>query len=164
MASRVRVRRSPVRRAAAPAAPQIPQYQRSRAAIVLAMFALVFGFLWIVNGSFTAAMVEQLGGDPAWGWALHLIMSAVEVAPAMIAPFLKGVPRWAVITFWLLSLPFGMFDVYSSAAGMASWMEWTRLSGLPAAAQNTLLGEALAFLPEPMLFWLITLLHRVIRA
>jgi len=81
-----------------------------------------------------------------------------------LAPYFRGAPRKLIIVFWLLSLPFGIFDVFSSAAGMASWMQWTQLAGLPAAVQNTVLGEALAFLPEPMLVWLLVLLHRVLRS
>jgi len=164
MAARTRPRKSIAQKIPAAAAAAIPQYQRSRAAIVLTMFALVFGCLWIINGLFTAAMIEQLGGVWTWGLALHLVMSAVEIAPAIIAPFVKGIPRWIVITFWLISLPFGVFDVYSSAVGMSSWMHWTTLAGFPAAAQNTILAEALAFLPEPMLYWLLMLIHRIRQA
>lgn len=163
MARVIRVRRTPVRRAARPAPAPIPPYQRTRAGVGVGLFALVFGIAWIINGAFTADQVARMGGDYAWGWALHLIMSAVEIAPALVAPFVKGVPRWAIVVFWCISLPFGAFDVYSSAVGMQAWMEWTQLAGLPAAAQNTLLGEALAFLPEPMLYWLLTLLLRILR-
>lgn len=163
MAASQRQRLSPTSRRKRTTAPQVPQYTRTRAAIGLFIFLLVFGFGWILNGTFTATKVEQLGGDIMWGWTLHLVQSAIELAPIFVAPFIKGVPRTLLVVLWLISLPFGVFDVFSSADGMASWLRWTGATGTVAHIQNTVLGEVLAFLPEPMIVWLIKLLHRTLR-
>lgn len=156
-----RARRSIVRRRAP--APSVTAYQRSRAATVLFVFVLVFGGAWVLNGTFTAEQVEHLGGSTSSGWAIHLTMSVIEVAPVILAPFFRDVPRWLVVVLWLLSLPFGIFDVYSSAVAIASLLGGMGIAGLLQSALSTILGEVLAFLPEPMLLWLVVLIHRTLR-
>jgi len=164
MSTRVRRRRlSPARRAAPVG---LGNYRRMRAAIGLAILLLVFCFIWMINGSFTAAMVMGLGGTLSWGWAAHFINSALEVLPMFLAPYLRDlvVPRGIVVFVWLLSLPFGAFDVFSSAVQVAPWFAWTGASGILQHTQNTLLAELIAFLPEPMIIWLFLALFTVVRS
>jgi hypothetical protein len=55
-------------------------------------------------------------------------------------------------------LPFGVLDVLSSALGVQPWMLWTGAVGFVQHTQNVALGEVIAFLPEPMLIWLLVAL------
>jgi len=162
MSARVRRRPSPVRRPVRAGG----SYRQMRAAVGLAILLLVFGFVWIINGSFTAGMVLGLGGTLTWGWALHFTNSALEVLPVFLAPFLRSltVPRGIVVVIWVLSLPFGVFDVLSSAIGVRSWFLWTGAQGVIQHTQNTLLAEGIAFLPEPMIIWLFLALYTVLRS
>jgi hypothetical protein len=125
---------------------------------------LVFGFLWLFNGELTARFVMGLTEKPAtWGWATHLIITVVEIAPAILAPYLKEMPRRLVVVLWLLSLPFGVFDVLSSAVGVAPYFAWTGLTGIQAHGQNVLLAELIGFLPEQMIMWLLVTLRNVLK-
>lgn len=164
MASRVRRARPSPTRSRVRATPAAGSYQRSRAAVVLGIFILVFGFFWIVNGDFTATMVMALFRTTVeWGWAAHLLMSAIEVGPVFLRPFFQKVPRSVLVVMWLLSLPFGVFDVFSSAVGIGPWFIWTGAAGVGADLQNTALAELVAFLPEPMILWLLVALRNVLR-
>ena len=139
-------------------------YRQSRAAIVLMIFILFFAFLWLANGQLTAQFVRQLtGSDTSVGWSIHLLISAIEIAPAILAPYLARIPRRLAIILWLLSLPFGIFDVLSSAVGVAPYFLWTGAAGIWASVQNVALAEAIGFLPEPMLLVLIVALLTVLR-
>jgi hypothetical protein len=162
MAVRTRkARPSPAGRAAGVA---VGDYQRTRAAIGLGVFAVVFGCLWLVNGLFSVERATAVFAvSYSWGWALHLSISAIELLPLFLAPFMKFIPRQARIVIWLFSLPFGAFDVYANAYEMGPWMQWTGAIGLVANIQNTGLGEALAFLPEPMIFWCLLLLVKTLK-
>lgn len=161
--SRTMRRRVPRRAASAPAGPG--DYQRSRAVVGLAIFILVFGFLWLVNGSFTADfVVTQLHGSVMWGWSLHFIMSAIEVSPIFISPFLRGIPKPIRVTIWLMSLPFGVLDVLSSAIGIQPFFLWTGAGDLAQHVQNTGLAEIVAFAPEPMIIWLLIALRNALRS
>jgi len=158
-----RRRPSPVRRAAAPARSSI-SYRQSRAVVVLLIFILFFAFLWLFNGDLTARFVRRLTGAAASvGWSVHLLISVIEIAPAILAPYLASIPRRLVFVLWLLSLPFGIFDVLSSAVGVAPYFVWTGAMGVVAHVQNVALAEAIGFLPEPMIFVLVVALMKVLR-
>lgn len=138
-------------------------YQRSRAAVGLAIFILIFGLLWLVNGSFTADFTTHtFHTDILMGWAIHFIMSAIEVAPIFVSPFLAGTPRPVRTAIWLLSLPFGVLDVLSSSLGVEPWFLWTGATGIIQHIQNAGIGEIIAFAPEPMLIWLLVALRNAI--
>lgn len=159
-----RRRPSPVRRRAAAPARSAVSYRQTRAAVVLMVFIAFFAFLWLANGELTARFVMGLtGADPTVGWSIHLLISGVEVAPAILAPYLEGIPRRLKFWLWLLSLPFGIFDVLSSAVGVAPYFLWTGAAGLVARVQNVALAECIGFLPEPMLIVLIVALVTVLR-
>jgi len=157
-----RRRPSPARRAA-PARSSIT-YRQTRAAIVLLIFILFFSFLWLFNGDLTARFVVRLTrASASVGWSIHLLISVIEIAPAILAPYLAKIPRRLVVVLWLLSLPFGVFDVLSSAIGVAPYFVWTGAVELVAHIQNVALAEAIGFLPEPMLYVLIVALVSVLR-
>lgn len=160
-----RSRVSPARRRNAPTSTRsVVSYRQTRATIVLMFFVLVFGFLWLFNGELTARFVMGLTEKPAtWGWSAHLIITVVEIAPAILAPYLKGVPRWLVIVLWLLSLPFGVFDVLSSAVGVMPYFTWTGLTGVQQHTQNVVIAELIGFLPEQAIFWLSVALGKVLK-
>lgn len=139
-------------------------YRQGRAAIALFIFILVFGLLWLANGEFTAEFVMAVTGrDAAVGWGMHLLITAIEIAPAVLAPFLRGLPRRIVLVLWLLSLPFGVFDVLSSAVGVAPWLTWTGATGPGAHLQNTVAAEIIGFLPERMIMWLVLVAQNVLK-
>ena len=159
-----RRRPSPVRRRAAAPARSSVSYRQSRAVVVLLIFILFFAFLWLFNGDLTARFVARLFlVSASVGWSLHLLISVVEIAPAILAPYMASIPRRLVFVLWLLSLPFGIFDVLSSAVGVAPYFVWTGAAGIWAHVQNVALAEAIGFLPEPMLFVLVVALVSVLR-
>lgn len=154
------VTRQPSRRAPAAGG----NYRRTRAAVILGIFILIFGVLWVINGDFTATFVMVLFRTTIeWGWAAHLLMSAIEIGPIFLTPYFKALPRKVLVLLWLLSLPFGVLDVLSSAIGVGPFFVWTGAREALAHVQNTSLAEVVAFLPEPMLFWLIVALRNVLR-
>lgn len=158
-----RRRPSPARRAAAPARSSI-SYRQSRAVVVLLIFILFFAFLWLFNGELTARFVARLFlVSASVGWSIHLLISVIEIAPAILAPYLAQIPRRLVLVLWFLSLPFGVFDVLSSAVGVAPYFVWTSAIGVVAHLQNVVLAEAIGFLPEPMIYVLIVALVSVLR-
>jgi hypothetical protein len=160
-----RARRRPSPAARRPQRLAIGSYQRSRAAVGLGIFILVFACLWLVNGDFTAVFIMQTFATTAlWGWSYHLVTSAIEIAPLFLSPFLAGLPRPVLVVLWALSLPFGVIDVLSSALGVQPWVLWTGAAGIVQHIQNAALGEVIAFLPEPMLLWLLVALVRVWRS
>lgn len=168
---------APVRRPRPPLAPrrrrrstvgtgagQPGMYIRTRASVVLCVFLLIFGLGWLINGSFTTeTLMAVFHLSPEWAWACHFGMSAVEVAPVVLAPFLRGMPRPLLVVIYVLSLPLGVLDVFSSAVGVDPFMSWTGAAGLVRHVQNTGLAEVVAFLPEPMLFWLLRALAVALR-
>lgn len=159
-----RRRPSPVRRRAAAPARSSISYRQSRAVVVLLIFILFFAFLWLFNGGLTAQFVMRLtGADASVGWSTHLLISVIEIAPAILAPYLAQIPRRLVFVLWLLSLPFGIFDVLSSAVGVAPYFLWTGAAGIVALVQNVALAECIGFLPEPMMFVLVVALMSVLR-
>lgn len=159
-----RRRPSPARRRAAAPARSSISYRQTRAAIVLMIFILFFSFLWLFNGTLTARFVAGLtGASASVGWSTHLLISVIEIAPAILAPYLASIPRRLVLVLWVLSLPFGIFDVLSSAVGVAPYFLWTGAVDLVAHVQNVALAEAIGFLPEPMLYVLVIALVSVLR-
>jgi hypothetical protein len=159
-----RRRPSPARRRAAAPARSSISYRQTRAAIVLLIFILFFSFLWLFNGGLTAQFVMRVFlASASVGWSIHLLISVVEIAPAILAPYLASIPRRLVLVLWLLSLPFGIFDVLSSAVGVAPYFVWTGAVDLVAHVQNVALAEAIGFLPEPMIYVLIVALASVLR-
>ena len=128
------------------------------------IFILFFSFLWLFNGGLTAQFVTRItGADASVGWSTHLLISVIEIAPAILAPYLAQIPRRLVLVLWFLSLPFGIFDVLSSAVGVAPYFAWTGAIGVVAHLQNVVLAEAIGFLPEPMIYVLIVALVSVLR-
>jgi hypothetical protein len=166
MATNARRRRPRVRRnAQADAAPISDSYRRIRAAIALGLFLMVFGLLWLVNGEFTAQYTSAaFHVPPSYGWAWHILISALELASIFVAPFLAGLPRWFGPLLLLLSLPFGVYDVLSSASGMETYMLWTGVAPPASYGQNTLLAEVVAFLPERMIWFLLVAMGAVLRS
>lgn len=159
-----RRRPSPVRRRTAAPARSSISYRQSRATVVLLIFIVFFAFLWLFNGDLTARFVARLtGAGASAGWSVHLLISVIEIAPAILAPYLAQIPRRLVFVLWLLSLPFGIFDVLSSAIGVAPYFTWTGAVNLVAHIQNVALAEAIGFLPEPMIFVLVVALVSVLR-
>lgn len=159
-----RRRPSPARRRAAAPARSSISYRQSRAVVVLLIFIVFFAFLWLFNGELTARFVARLtGASASAGWSVHLLISVIEIAPAILAPYLAQIPRRLVLVLWLLSLPFGIFDVLSSAVGVAPYFLWTGAAGILAHIQNVALAEAIGFLPEPMIYVLIVALVSVLR-
>jgi hypothetical protein len=164
MSTRVRRTRPSAIRRRKPRSASAGSYQRSRAAVGLAIFILLFGLLWLLNGSFTADYITRtFHTDVLLAWSIHFVMSAIEVAPVFVAPFLADIPRPIRVTLWLLSLPFGVLDVLSSALGIQPWFLWTGATGFTANLQNVALGEFVAFMPEPMLIWLLIGLRNALR-
>lgn len=141
------------------------RYRQTRATIVLLIFIVFFGWLWLVNGDFTAAFVMALTHQSATvGWAVHCFISLIELAPAMLAPYVRQLPRRAVLLLWLLSLPFGIGDVLSSALGVAPYFLWTGATGIYAHAQNTAIAEFVSVAPERMIVLLVVALVAVVRS
>lgn len=159
-----RRRPSPVRRRAAAPVRSAVSYRQSRAVIVLLIFILFFAYLWLFNGQLTAQFVMRLFlVSASVGWSLHLLISVIEIAPAILAPYLDNIPRRLKLVLWLLSLPFGVFDVLSSAVGVAPYFLWTGAAGIWVHVQNVALAEAIGFLPEPMLLILVVALVSILR-
>ena len=159
-----RRRPSPVRRRAVVQARTSVSYRQSRAVVVLLIFILFFAFLWLFNGGLTAQFVMRLtGADASVGWSTHILISVVEIAPAILAPYLAQIPRRLKFVLWILSLPFGIFDVLSSAVGVAPYFLWTGAAGIWVHVQNVVLAECIGFLPEPMLLILVVALVSVLR-
>jgi len=168
MTTRVRrARRSVVRQPAGGVSDLVvlgAAYRRARAAAGFAVFILIFGLLWLVNGSFTAVGVVRIFDVTIeWGWALHFAVTALELTPIFVAPYLRGGPRPLVALLLAISLPFGVFDVWSSAQGVQPAFVWTGATGILAHAQNTIVAELIAFAPEPMTVWLVVGLHNVLK-
>lgn len=157
----------PVRRtAAAAAAAAAPAgYRKTRAIVALALLIWFFSGIWILNGELTSQFVQQLTGrGPEYGWAAHLLITAIEIAPAILAPFLADAPARLKFILWLISLPFGVFDVLSSAVGVAPYLAFTHTSGIYQYTQNTIAAEIIGFVPEPMILLLLVALWRVVKA
>lgn len=155
--------RRPGRRRASPGG--VISYRSGRASVALFLFALAFGLLWLLNGSFTAQFVMAVTGkDALVGWSAHLVITAIEIAPAALAPYLRGLPRRVVVALWLLSLPFGVFDVLSSAVGIAPWLVWTGAEGSFAHLLSVIIAEVIGFLPERMIMWLAVVAQNILRS
>ena len=146
-----------MRRSAQRASAALRGYQRSRAAVGLAIVALIFVGAWLLNGYFTAQMIMRWGGSLGWGWGVHVVLTVTELSVIFITPYLRaiGAPFWMYILIWLIVLPFGIIDTGSSAAGFLRWAEAFGVSwGTITITIATLLAEGIAFVPEPALFWL----------
>ena len=64
---------------------------------------------------------------------------------------------------WAVVLPFGLADTFTSALGLLGWGLTLGLPvGLPLSVGATLLAEAIAFVPEPMLIWLALAFRQVV--
>ena len=82
-------RRRSTRNAAESTARRGISYRSGRAAVALFLFALAFGLLWLINGSFTAQFVMAVSGtDATVGWSVHLIITAIEASnsPPIASP------------------------------------------------------------------------------
>jgi hypothetical protein len=142
-------------------------YQRGRGAVGLSCIALLFALAWLLNGYFTALAVVTLGGDWVIGVSVHLLITAVELTTVFVAPALRAVqaPGAVVLVIWLIVLAVGTGDTLSSALGLTAWGLALGLpDGLFLTIGSTLLAEMIAFLPEPMLVWIIAALVRVLKA
>jgi hypothetical protein len=140
-------------------------YRRIRAAIALGIFIACFGLLWLINGEFTAQYIHARFSVPlSYGWAWHIVISSLELASVFVAPYLAGLPRWLYVVLLICSLPFGVFDVLSSAIGMEPYMLWTGMIAPTSHVQNTVLAELVAFLPERMIWYLLIALLKVLRS
>jgi hypothetical protein len=167
MATRSTRRRLPTNQRARrnPPATSQDNYRRVRAAIALGIFLALFGLLWLINGEFTAQYIHARFVVPlSYGWAWHIVISCLELASVFVAPYLAGLPRWLYIVLLVCSLPFGVFDVLSSAIGMEPYMIWTSAIPPTSHVQNTVLAELVAFLPERMIWYLLIALVNVLRS
>jgi len=155
-----KTRRLPVR--SAPLASN--SYGRTRAAVGVVIFILFFGLLWMVNGHWTAEGVQAVfRGDYAVGWAVHLLITALEVLPIFVLPYIEKQQRLVLLLIWGLSLPFGVFDVFSSAVGIMPLLHAIAVRGEALTILSTLLGEAVAFVPERAFVALLVVLQRIYR-
>lgn len=157
-----RRRRRSVPVAGAAAAPPVSGYQRVRAFVGLFIFALFFSWLLVVSITWSADLAMSLGASRVGGLSLALLISAVELLPLFILPFVPADGRrLVVVVLVLLSLPFGVFDVLSSSLGLL------RVVGWPAEwyyqALFVIPGEFVSFAPERLLALLLGLMWRVLR-
>lgn len=161
-------RRSRVRvRSAAPASSsglRVSSYVRLRAFLGLGLFVVFFGWLWLVNGAFSAELAAaQLSVSLLLGVGLHLVISSVELLPAWIKPFVPAASaRGIFLLLLLLSLPFGVWDAFSSSVGLLRVAGWPIGDFWNLAA--TLGGMVVAFVPERVLALLCVLLWRVYKS
>lgn len=160
MTTAARRRRSPVRSKALSTS---TSYARTRAALGIAVFLVFFGFVWLVDGNWSADFaVAAFGASYEAGWAIHLIVTVVQVLPVFVAPYLPPKARFVFILVWVFSLPFGVFNVLSSAVGIMPYLarfmsgDWLHLIA-------TVLGEVTAFLPERAFVALLFVLHSIYR-
>jgi hypothetical protein len=140
-------------------------YRRWRGAVGVLVVALLFAGAWLLNGYFTAQAVATLRGDWWLGWAVHLIITAVELTTTLIGPVLHTIraPAWVHVLLWAVVLPFGLVDTSTSALGLLSWGLMLGLPvGLGLNIGATLIAEAIAFVPEPMLVWLVLAFRQVV--
>lgn len=159
-----RVEAVPRPRARSPRA--IRTYRRWRGATGVLLVALIFAGAWGLNGYFTARAVASLRGDWWLGWAAHLIITAVELTTALVGPSLRAIraPLWVHGLLWAVVLPFGLVDTGTSALGLLAWGLALGLPmGLSLSIGVTVLAEAIAFVPEPMLVWLVLAFRQVLR-
>jgi hypothetical protein len=151
---------------ARPRAPRaIRVYQRWRAAVGVLVVGLLFAGGWLLNGYFTAQVVAAAWGDWWLGWAVHLIITAIELTTTLTGPVLRRIraPAWVHALLWAVVLPFGLVDTGSSALGLMQWALMLGLPvGLPLSAGVTLAAELIAFVPEPMLVWLVLAFRQVV--
>lgn len=160
--SGVQVRRMRSARSTAGRAPT--PYRQMRAAIALGLALFLFVALWVLNGEFTANFVVGLThADPAWGWSTHILITAVELMPAFLAEYIATWPRRLRLVIWLLAIPFGVFDVLSSALGVAPYLTWTPAEGIWIHVQNVAAAEVISYLPEPMIVFLFVAFVTVLR-
>lgn len=139
-------------------------YRQVRATIALLLFMLLFALLWMANGELTARFVMATTGRSATvGWSIHLLITMIEIAPAILAPYTRAMPRRLVLVLWCLSLPFGIFDVLSSAVGIAPFLAFLPTAGGWVYLQNTIAAQIIGFLPEQMILWLIVALRSVLK-
>jgi len=170
MATAMRVRRvRRVRRAGSVSDPVHQQiaygYRRTRASILLMILLVGFALLWLVNGEWTAQfLMARFGISAPLAWAIHIFVSALELASPVLRPWLEGLPRFIPMLIAVLSLPFGVLDVLSSAIGITPHMLWLNVIGLELDTWRTLGGLLVAFLPEPMILWLWIALVSVVRS
>ena len=144
----------------------IRTYRRWRGATGVLLVGLVFAAAWLLNGYFTARAVAVLRGDWSLGWALHLIITAVELTTAMAGPALRSIraPLWVHTLLWAVVLPFGLADTGTSAIGLLQWGLALGLPiGLSLSIGVTVVAELIAFVPEPMLVWLALAFRQVLR-
>lgn len=130
------------------------------------LVALIFAGAWALNGYFTARTVATLRGDWLFGWAVHLIITAVELTTALVGPSLRTIraPFWVHALLWAVVLPFGLVDTFTSALGLLSWgLALGVPMGLSLSIGVTILAEAIAFVPEPMLVWLVLAFRQVLQ-
>lgn len=144
----------------------IRTYRRWRGATGVLLVALIFAGAWMLNGYFTARTVAALRGDWLLGWAVHLIITAVELSTALVGPSLRTIraPLWVHTLLWAVVLPFGLVDTFTSALGLLGIGLALGLPiGLSLSIGVTVLAEVIAFVPEPMLVWLILAFRQVLR-
>lgn len=136
--------------------------QRVRAAIGIFLFMAAFGWLWIIGGNYTAiAFVAALGWTIEAGWAAHVIITAVELLPLFVLPFVPVAHRAkARMVLLVLCLPFGVLDVLSNALGLQVDLLGSNY-GLQWNAAATLLGSIVAHAPERTIWYLFGLLGYV---
>ena len=138
--------------------------RRVRAGVGLSLFILGFAYLWCVDGNWTAEnSMRVFGLDYIGGWVVHLIITAIQVLPAVVVPWLPHRRHPVVWLLWLVAVPVGVFNVWSSALGIGAYLPAGQLPRFGIDVASTMLGEVTAFLPEKAIALLFPLLHRVYR-
>lgn len=148
----------------------VNQYRRGRAAASLAALIFIFGALFVLNGYFTVRAVLAFSAARGLGlnvWAgilAHIVMAVVELSLIFASPHLRGMPLILRIIVWLVVLPFGIFDVWSSTTGLLDVAVRLHLTLMPwIHIITTVLAEGLAFAPEPIIIWLLVAFSRMAR-
>lgn len=158
-----RSRRSPVRSKALKSE-DTQQPRRARAALGVSLFILFFAFVWLFDGNWTAeSSMIIFGFNYAGGWGVHLLITAIQVLPAVVAPWLPRRTGGVALLIWFLAVPCGIFNVFSSAIGIMPYIARTSAPQEVLNIVATLLGQVTAFLPEKAVAMLVLLLHRIYR-
>jgi hypothetical protein len=161
-ASRVRRRPSVARRS--PVAPAVSGYSRGRAGATLALLLLLFGMAWLFDGSLTVEFLAGAGVPDLYGWSVHVMLSVLQVASIVAAPFLAGLPVGVRRGVFTVSLLAGVLNVFASAYTIYFWPVFFAIPDKWGTLPATALGELLAFAPEPMCVWLFIGLYNVVRS
>lgn len=140
------------------------QYRHGRSASALVTLLLLFGAAWGLNGHTTALIATELfGWTYAQGWALHAVMTVVELSLPLVLPLIRGVPHEGLVAalIGIATVLVGVFDVWS----FASWAYGVTGAAVTveSAVVVTLVGELFSMAPEPVIVAMVVALWRLRR-